>query len=161
MSRQKNHIASKFIGLVAASYMVAVPVQALDEEKENPKLQHRQNIMEIVKYSLLGMRGIIKGDVKDQSQFPAFAASMANASSIATQAFKEDTRTLEGKTTAKGDVWENWQDFSKRMNEFNDAAQVLAVVAKDGDMAKNLEAFKNTAKNCKSCHDEYREEHKH
>lgn len=149
------------LGLLAASIIATGPALALDEAKENPKLQHRQNIMEIVKYSLLGMRDIIKGDVTDQSQFPALARSMANASSIATKAFAPDTRSLEGKTTAKDKIWDNWEDFSKRMAAFNADAQDLAMVAKEGSMKKNILAFKKTAKNCKSCHDEYRKEHDH
>ena len=145
-----------FIGMLAASLIATVPSLALDEEKVNPKVQHRQNVMEIVKYSLLGMRDIIKEDVADQSQFPALASSMANASSIAAKAFTPDTRSLEGKTTAKDNVWENWSDFSKRMETFNADAQALAIVAKEGDMKANIIAFKKAAQNCKSCHDEYR-----
>lgn len=148
------------IGLLAASLIATGPTLALDEAKENPKLQYRQNVMEIVKYSLLGMRDIIKGDVADQSQFPALASSMANASSIATKAFTPDTRSLEGKTTAKDSIWENWEDFSKRMTAFNADAQALAMTAKDGDMKKNILAFKKVTKNCKSCHDEYRKDDK-
>ncbi len=149
-----------FIGLLAASLIATVPSLGLDDAKENPKLQHRQNVMEIVKYSLLGMRDIIKGDVADQSQFPALASSMANASSIATKAFALDTRSLEGKTTAKDNIWENWSDFSKRMAAFNADAQNLAIVAKEGAMKANILAFKKATKNCKSCHDEYRKEDK-
>lgn len=148
------------IGLLAASLIAAGPSLALDEAKENPKLQYRQNVMEIVKYSLLGMRDIIKGDIKDQDQFPALAAAMASATSISAGMFKEDTRSLEGKTTAKDSIWENWQDFSKRIDAFNADAQALAMVAKEGDMKKNILAFKKTAKNCKSCHDEYRKDDK-
>ncbi len=144
--------------LIATSILISVPTVAIDDEKTNPQIQHRQNIMEIVKYSLLGMSAIIKGEVKDQGQFPALASSMASATSVASKAFETDTRALEGKTTAKSEVWDNWQDFSKRMDTFNQAAQELAVVAKDGDMKKNVMAFKNMAKNCKSCHDEYRED---
>ena len=148
------------IALLAASFMASGPSLALEEAKENPKLQYRQNVMEIVKYSLLGMRDIIKGDVADQSQFPALARSMANASSIATRAFTPDTRSFEGKTTAKDSIWENWQDFSKRMDAFNADTQALAMVAKEGDMKANILAFKKAAKNCKSCHDEYRKDDK-
>lgn len=149
-----------FIGVLAASFIASGSSLALDEAKENPKLQYRQNVMQIVKYSLLGMRDIIKGDITDQSQFSALASSMANASSIATKAFAPDTRSLEGKTTAKDSIWENWEDFSKRMNTFNTDVQALAMVAKQGDMKANILAFKKATKNCKSCHDEYRKDDK-
>ena len=161
MSQIKTHTSIMTISLLTASLIFAVPSLAIDDAKENPRLQYRHNVMEIVKYSLLGMRDIIKGDIKDQDQFPALAQSMASAASIANDMFKEDTRALEGKTGAKAKIWDNWEDFSKRMKAFNDAAQELAAVAKAGDMKNNIAAFKNTAKNCKSCHDEYRQEHKH
>lgn len=144
------------LALLATSIMISAPSSAQDKEKVDPTMQHRQNVMEIVKYSLFGMRDIIKGDVKDQSQFSAFASAMASATSVAGRAFKQDTRGLEGKTTAKGDVWDNWQDFNGRMQDFDAAAQTLANVASEGDMKKNILAFKDLAKNCKGCHDEYR-----
>lgn len=161
MSQIKIRTSKITIGILAASLLFAAPSLAIDDDKENPRLQYRHNVMEIVKYSLLGMRDIIKGDIKDQDQFPALAQSMASAASIANEMFKEDTRALEGKTGAKAKIWDNWEDFSKRMKDFNDAAQELAEVAKEGDMKNNIMAFKNTAKNCKSCHDEYRQEHEH
>jgi cytochrome c556 len=161
MSQKILYIRKIALGLMTGSVLLVGPSLANDEVKENPRLQHRHNVMEIVKYSLLGMKAIISGDVKDQSQFPELAASMANAASVASKMFKEDTRELEGKTDAKDKIWANWEDFSKRMDAFNSAAQELAVVAKEGDMNKNIIAFKNTAKNCKACHDEYQKEHDH
>lgn len=161
MFQTKLRTSKMTIGLLAASIMFTAPMLAVDDTKENPRLQYRHSVMETIKYSLLGMRAIIKGDVKDQDQFPALAQSMASAASVANQMFKEDTRALEGKTAAKDKIWDNWEDFSKRMSTFNEAAQKLATVAKEGDMKANIMAFKNTAKNCKSCHDEYQEEHDH
>lgn len=161
MSQIKINTNKMAIGLLAASIVFTAPMLALDDTKENPRLQYRHSVMETIKYSLLGMSAIIKGDVKDQDQFPALAQSMASAASVANQMFKEDTRGLEGKTAAKDKIWDNWEDFSKRMSSFNDAAQELAAVAKKGDMKNNIAAFKNAAKNCKSCHDEYQEDHDH
>lgn len=148
------------LGLLAASMMATGPSLALDKAKNDPQIQHRHNVKEIVKYSLKGMSAILKGEVKSPDHFPALAQAMASSASIATDMFKTDTRGIDGKTDAVDKIWDNWEDFSKRMDAFNADAQDLAMVAKEGDMKKNILAFKKTAKNCKSCHDEYKKDRK-
>jgi cytochrome c556 len=58
---------------------------------------------------------------------------------------------------AKPEVWSNWADFSKRMNEFArmtaDMARTAHEQGKDAALANVVEAL-----SCKSCHDTYRKE---
>jgi cytochrome c556 len=58
---------------------------------------------------------------------------------------------------AKPEVWSNWTDFSKRMNEFAQGTAAMAKLAheqgKDAGLAKVMDAL-----SCKKCHDTYRQE---
>lgn len=59
---------------------------------------------------------------------------------------------------AKADVWANWQDFSKRLDELVAATTELSKVAKEGGMAAAGPKLQGLT--CKGCHDTYREDKK-
>ena len=64
-------------------------------------------------------------------------------------------------TEAKPEVWSNWADFSKRMNEFAKNAALLAAQVKEkGSDDPELAEKVVDALSCKSCHDVYRKEKK-
>jgi cytochrome c556 len=58
---------------------------------------------------------------------------------------------------AKAEVWAQWSDFSKRLDELVVAADAVAEAAQGGPSA--VEAKIKTLP-CKNCHDTYREEKK-
>ena len=59
-------------------------------------------------------------------------------------------------TTAKADIWANWDDFQGKARDFEREAKALAAVAKGNDEAKDKEQFKKVAETCKSCHEKYK-----
>jgi cytochrome c556 len=97
----------------------------------------------------MGARSIAYADDKDVMD------SLALAASIALKAFEQKVPGGE----AKPEVWSNWADFSKRMNEF---AQKTAAAAKDAhEHGKGAGLAQVTdALTCKKCHETYRHEKK-
>ena len=59
---------------------------------------------------------------------------------------------------AKPDVWANWADFSKRLDELVTSTAALAKSAKEAGFEAT--AAKLGTLNCKGCHDIYLEERK-
>jgi len=55
---------------------------------------------------------------------------------------------------AKPEVWDKWDDFSKRLDQMSAAAADLAKAAKQGGVA--AAAPKLSGLGCKGCHDDYR-----
>jgi cytochrome c556 len=55
---------------------------------------------------------------------------------------------------AKPEVWEKWDDFSKRLDEMVAAADELAKTAKSGGVAAVTPKLSSLS--CKGCHDVYR-----
>jgi cytochrome c556 len=94
---------------------------------------------------------ILSGEVPDD-QAVAHFESIALAASTALKSF--EATSLGGES--RPEVWSNWADYSKRMQEF---AQKSAEVAKIGKtqgkeaaLAMVIEALP-----CKSCHEKYRD----
>ncbi len=137
--------------LVAA---LAGPSLAAADADDVDIIEYRQNIMKG-----LGAQSAILGQIVSglapSDQLMAHLDAMAILASTAAKSFEPN---VEG-GDSKLEVWSNWPDFSKRMNEF---AQKTAEAAKMAH-AKGPEAGLTTmlnAMNCKSCHEIYREEKK-
>jgi cytochrome c556 len=81
--------------------------------------------------------------------------AIALTASIAVKAFQP--KVLGGE--AKPDVWANWPDFAKRMNEFaRNTAQIAKAAKEPGQGGMNEMII--DALSCKACHDLYRRDKK-
>jgi len=154
------------LGKIAATAVFAamiggvfVPVAAHGEsekEKRFAESQYRHDVMEHFNYSMKKLVPILFKGADHKADLPAIADIMASAATITTTAFEKDTRGMEGHTEAKDKIWDNWEDFSARLEKMQADTAVFAAVAKTGDMAAIVPAFKKVGSNCKSCHDEYK-----
>jgi cytochrome c556 len=133
-----------------AALLLPVHVQADDKDI----IEYREHIMKTLNEQAAALGQILSVAVPGDNTAAHFEA-VALAASIALKAF--EPKALGGE--AKPDVWSNWPDFSKRMNEFAQKAAQAAKVAKsqgqDAALADIVDAL-----NCKSCHDAYRIEKK-
>lgn len=119
--------------------------------------QYRHDVMEHFNYSMKKLVPILFKGTGDRAHIPAIASIMASTASISKSAFEKDTRGMEGHTVAKDSVWENWDDFSKRMDALErDTAAFAEVTANTTDADEIMAAFRNVGRNCKGCHDEYK-----
>jgi cytochrome c556 len=115
-------------------------------------IEYRQHIMKSLNEQSAALGQILSGVVPDDNAV-AHLNAIALAASTALKSFEAKVPGGE----SKPQVWANWPDFSKRMNEFAqltaEAAKTANEQGKDAAMTGIVDAL-----TCKSCHDVYREQ---
>lgn len=114
---------------------------------------YRSRIMKTMGEQFAALNQISKGkapaaDLATQAEVLSITASTAKI------AF--EPKVLGGK--AKPEVWDKWDDFSKRLDELAAAAADVAKTAKQGGVAGVTPKLGSLS--CKGCHDVYRVEKK-
>lgn len=118
-------------------------------------IQYRQAAFSMVKYNFGPMGDMVKGKIPfDKAVFVRNAENVAALAKMPGAAFIEGTDL--GDTEAKSEIWEKRADFDAKMKKFEESAAKLAVVAKSGDEKAIKAQFGETAKTCKSCHDDFK-----
>ena len=130
-----------------------VPVlAAASAPTDQDVIAYREHIMKTLNEQAAALGQILSASVPDDN-VTAHLDAIALTASTALRSF--EPRVPGGE--AKPEVWSNWPDFSKRMNEFAQATEAMAKTAleqgKDAALANVV-----TALSCKSCHDKYRQE---
>jgi len=129
---------------------------AQDPETENA-IKYRKSVMKAVGGNMGAMVGIMKGS-GDKANLAMHAGAMADLANIAPTIFPAGSDF--GETTALPAIWEKPDEFSAAIKKFQDAANNLASIAKDGDMAAFGKAFGGLGETCKNCHENFREKRK-
>jgi cytochrome c556 len=115
-------------------------------------VDYRQHIMNTLNEQSAALGQILSAAVPDDNVVSHLDA-LALTASMALKAFTQKVPGGE----AKPDVWANWADFSKRMNEFTrmtaDMAKTAHAQGKEAGLANVIDAL-----SCKNCHDTYRKE---
>jgi len=127
-----------------------------DKKKRFDESAYRHDVMEHFNYSMKKLVPILFKGADHKADLPAIANIMANAATMNKSAFEKDTRGMEGHTEAKDNIWDNWEDFSSRLDTLEADTAAFAEATKTGNMAVIVPAFKKVGSNCKSCHDEYK-----
>lgn len=146
------------ITLAAASIGVVSNVMA--EEQKSPEemaIEYRQDAFHMIKYHFGPMAAMVKGDKEfNAEEFAKNAEAVAALSKFPINGFIEGSDM--GETEAKSSIWDNMDDFKKKMETFQVEAASLAEVAKGGDMAAIKPQFGKVGESCKACHKEYKED---
>jgi cytochrome c556 len=115
-------------------------------------IEYRQHIMNTLNEQTAALGQILSNAVPDDTVV-AHLDALALTASIALKAFTPKVPGGE----AKPEVWANWPDFSKRMNEFAkmtaDMTKTAHEQGKDAGLANVVDAL-----SCKGCHETYRKE---
>ena len=117
-------------------------------------VDYREHVMNTLNEQSAALGQILSGAISDKNA-QAHLEAIALTATTALKAFEPKVPGGE----AKAEVWRNWADFSKRMNEFARLTREAAKVSNE----KGFSAAGPTivdALSCKSCHDVYREEEK-
>lgn len=110
----------------------------------------RKHIMNTMKEQSQTLGDMMAG-LKPDDDAVALLDALAKTASGALKAFEPQVQGGE----SKPEVWSQWADFSKRMNEFMQKTADMAKLAHDKGKQAGLEATAD-ALTCKSCHDIYR-----
>jgi cytochrome c556 len=132
-----------------AMLSVALPALAADPDQ----VQFREAVMKTLNEQSAALGEIASGVIPDDN-LVAHMDELALAASTALKAFQPKVAGGE----AKPAVWANWQDFSKRMNDFAQQTAAGAKIAKEQGKDAAMVQMINYADSCKGCHDMYRQD---
>jgi len=140
---------SQFTAILAVAMLAVLPLTARAAEPADA-IEYRKNIMKT-----LGAQGAALALIM-QKKVPAdnvavHAQILATTATIALKAFEPK---VEG-GDAKPEIWTQWADFSKKMNEFAAGTAELAKAAQAGGLAA-AQPKMQAALTCRGCHDTYR-----
>jgi cytochrome c556 len=138
--------------VICAAALLALQVVASASADNSDAVDYRQHIMNALNEQAGALGEILSGAVPDDNVI-AHLDALALTASTALKAFEPKAPGGE----AKPEVWSNWPDFSRRMNEFAQGTAAMAKLAheqgKEAGLAKVMDAL-----SCKKCHDTYRRE---
>ena len=101
----------------------------------------------------------LKAANPDLARVRTGAATIADLAPQVPSWFPAGTGPDVGKTEARAEIWQKPEDFAAKAQSFREAAIAFNTAAKGSDLASIRSAHGNLGKNCKGCHDLYREEH--
>ena len=123
---------------------------APSKEEADGIVFERQNIMlQIDKDAEL--LGEIAAGIQPPDKLAEVTKSIANSAEAAKSAFEPNVPGGR----AKPEIWTNWSDYSRRMEEFSANAKQLAELGAKGDLSGVTNAI-GGALSCKECHQIYR-----
>ena len=147
------------VAATLAGLFTALPAAAQFQKPEDA-IKYRQSVMTVMATHFGRVAAMAQGrvpfDPKAAGDNAAIAVAMSRLPFVA---FGEGTdKGLPNR--AKPEVWSNWDDFSKKMNDFAQKAADGAKAAQAQGSDAAMTALVDIANGCKGCHDQYREEEK-
>jgi len=120
--------------------------------------KERHYLMEILGTAFGGFGKVLKGEVAGPENMKRYTRIMVKAAKLSPHPFAVDTRGTDIKTETLDAAWENWDDFSARLDEMIADVEALDAAVKTGEKRAIALAARAAGKNCKSCHEKYKAE---
>ncbi|PKH04709.1 cytochrome c [Moritella sp. Urea-trap-13] len=144
----------KLAGLT--SLMMFSTAQAATFDKAETDIKYRQSALTMIAINFSDMADMVKGKKQwDDSQFQLRAMQLSHLVPMAHAGFAS-ADSQEGNTKAKSEIWKDTAGFDKKFAKFTADTKNLAFVSARGERGDIKKAFGQTAKNCKSCHSDYK-----
>jgi cytochrome c556 len=132
------------VGLLAATAVIAA-------EATEPTVKARQVLMDEIGAATKTLGDMAKGEVAfDAAAAEAAKATLVDHAGKIAGAF--ETQATDPKTTAKADVWTNWDDFVAKAGALKAAAEALDATTVEGVQA----GMGGVGGACGACHKAYR-----
>ena len=145
--------SSFFTAGISAVFLTTLSLSARADDPTDV-IEYRKHIMRTLGEQSAALGMIMQKKAPDDN-FAVHAELLAATAASALKAF--EPKVVGG--DAKPQVWDKWDDFSKRMKELAANTTDLAVSAKAGGTAAAGPKMQG-ALTCKGCHDIYRAEKK-
>jgi cytochrome c556 len=140
--------------LAGLAMVLAGGLASLAHADDKDTIEYRQHIMKSLNAQSAILGQIVSGAIPDDN----VVQHMDVLALLASTALKSFEAKVPG-GEAKPDVWSDWADFSKRMQEFakktEEASKIAHTQGGQAALANMLDVL-----SCKSCHDVYRAEKK-
>ncbi|QUM75471.1 cytochrome c [Moritella sp. 24] len=138
------------------SLMMFTTAQAATFDKPETDIKYRQSAFSMIAINFSDMADMVKGKKEwNDAQFQLRAEQLAQLVPMAHTGFGS-ADSKEGDTKAKAAIWTDADGFATKFAKFTKDTQNLANVAKEGNRGQIKKAFGQAAKNCKSCHSDYK-----
>jgi cytochrome c556 len=126
------------------------------EPKPDTAIRYRQSIFRTLMWNFAPLVEMMKG--KTPFATGEFARRGERLNFLAQQLLEGFPKGSDSgaETDAKSVIWENYEDFSAKVQTLVDESKALHEIAASGDEAKTRAQFQKVAGACKSCHDKYR-----
>ena len=144
--------------LLFASLSTAAVADEEGEGSHAKTIDYRNSVMSILKWNIGPMGAMVKGKVPyDQAAFARHAKDLAAAAHLDLLAgFPEDSNEGDD-TSARIDIWMDWEGFTEKYEALKKASSELAETASGGDLEAIKPKFGALGKTCKSCHDAFKD----
>lgn len=141
---------------IAVATSVAAVAHAAGPSPAERAVAYRQGVYHAIGWNFGPMAGMAKGEIPfDAKEFALRAERVAFLSTLPLEGFIPNSRV--GKTEAKAEIWENFDDFRSKMQAFEQEAGKLSDVAKTASAVDAVKPqFGKVGQSCKSCHDKYK-----
>ena len=144
-----------FLPFVALLTFLASPPLAADDAADHEgAAKYRHHTMGAIGGHMQAIVDILRRHVPHTDHLPIHAGALAALAEITPTLFPPGSGGL--KTEALPAIWENPEDFAKRVSAFREAAANLNEVVGSGGAPGP--AVKRVGQACKGCHDNYRAE---
>jgi cytochrome c556 len=136
--------------------LVSLPVNAGSAFADaEDSVKYRQSAFQLIRYNMADIAAMLKGEVNyDAERVSKRANALATLTTLPWEAFT--LPGLEHGSDAKAEIWQNLQDFNQRAEHLSADAMALKTAAQSGEQRKVGKALTAFARNCKACHDEYK-----
>ena len=157
-----NNLAENSANSVEVTESAATPAPAPATKEEALKVMHeRHEGMEQIGKSTKTIKRALDSSSPDVAQIQKAAATIAELAAKSPNWFPQGTGPDVGKTGAKPEIWQNFQDFAAKDRDFRNAAQAFNETTQGGDLSQIKAGFADLGKTCKACHDKYRSDMHH
>src|SRR5690554_3177154 len=117
-------------------------------------IKYRQDQMRALGGHMGSIAAIMKGEVPHRDQLAAHAQALAATAAFTETVFKE--RALDSKSTAKPEIWTDWERFAKDAKALKQASDAFAEAVAANDQRAMRAAMGQVGRSCKSCHDAFK-----
>ena len=160
-TKEANMIGPKAkLWLAAAAVtttMLSVPALSHFDDKEMPQ-SYRQSYFALLAANFGPMVATVKGEAPwDQVKMENWANDLAALSTLDIMRGFVDGSD-KGTTRAKPEIWQNKDDFTKKMESLHTELASLQKVTAEGDRDAIAKQVGAAGKACKACHDDYKAE---
>ena len=130
------------------------------DKKTEAAIDYRQSVFTAVRWNFGTMGDMMKGKKDfDAAEFSSRADNVAALAKMPLEAFIPGSyQGSADDTDALPAIGEDWEKFSAGMDKFASDAAALAAAAKNASSKDDVaSAFMALAKNCKGCHDSFKD----
>lgn len=135
--------------VVAISTPAVFAASVFSDAKDS--VEYRQAALQLIRHNMADIGDMVKGEVTyEADRVTKRATALATLTTLPWDAF-----TVKG-GDAKDEIWQNMADFQSRGTKLASDAALLHTAALSGNQAEVRKAFGTFARNCKACHDKYK-----